>query len=122
MSLAATNDAVCIAWVSVLQSDGSTSGAWTGDIGKACGQSWYHSNQQAGKLKNGTAYTPACTWFDGDHTNGIVNAGLKFRIYAYGEGAEETVKADKACGASIFGNSTGPISGESLKLRCTLWS
>lgn len=43
------NDATCIAWVSVSQFDGSTKGAWTGDIGYGCGQNWYMSNQNAGE-------------------------------------------------------------------------
>lgn len=65
ISVANNNDGTCIAWITVAQHDGSDSnGAWTGDIGKECGQRWYPSDQKAGKItdENGAVvdYMPAC--------------------------------------------------------------
>jgi hypothetical protein len=115
------NDATCIAWITVEQSDDSTSGAWTGDIGYQCGQAWYNSVEPAGKLKVGDKYTgdtyiPKCTWIDGDHTNTIENAALKFDVTAYGEKVLDTAEAD-ACAPTIYGVDSAPIAGKSLLLR-----
>jgi hypothetical protein len=115
------NDATCIAWITVEQSDDSTSGAWTGDIGYQCGQAWYNSVEPAGKLKVGDKYTgdtyiPKCTWIDGDHTNTIENAALKFDVTAYGEKVLDTVDAD-ACAPTIYGVDSAPIAGMFLPPR-----
>jgi hypothetical protein len=113
------DDATCIAWISVEQSDETKGGgAWTGDIGYMCGQAWYNSVEPAGKLKEGTEYTgppyvPKCTWIDGDHTNTIENAALKFDVMAYGENVPDTANAD-ACAPTIYAADSAPIAGKSF--------
>lgn len=97
ISVANDNDGTCIAWITVRQHDDTeTGGAWTGDIGKECGQRWYPSNQLAGKVtdENGEKvdYAPACetltappilrkitdtqvgTWIDKNFTDGACEA------------------------------------------------
>ena len=65
ISVANNNDGTCVAWIVVSQHDGSdTNGAWTGDVGKECGQRWYPSNQHAGTVTDDNGqksdYIPAC--------------------------------------------------------------
>jgi hypothetical protein len=113
IAVANNNDATCIAWITVSQFDGTRGGAWTGDIGYQCGQDWYNSLEPAGRLtdeQGGGEYIPKCTWLDGDHTNDIKNAALKFDVSAYGEKVEDTVGND-ACAPTIYGADNGPIAG-----------
>ncbi|KAK5122729.1 hypothetical protein LTR85_003644 [Meristemomyces frigidus] len=112
ISLSNTNDAVCIAWVTVTQNDGTASGAWTGDIGYNCGQHWYYGNQNAGSLPDGDNYVPLCTWLDGDATNGIPSAAMKFTTLAYGSQVQDTLDNAEICSATIFSADTGPISDQ----------
>lgn len=58
-----------------------------------------------------------CSWLDGDFTNGIENAALKFRTRAYGEDAQATLDSGNSCGSSIFGRDQGPISGQSIERK-----
>ena len=110
------NDATCIAWISVKQDDESQGGAWTGDIGYGCGQAWYNSVEPAGRLEEkdgGGEYVPKCTWIDGDHTNTIGNAALKFDVGAYyDENVRDTLDRGAQCDATIWGRDNGPIAGE----------
>ncbi|KAF2171031.1 hypothetical protein M409DRAFT_19004 [Zasmidium cellare ATCC 36951] len=69
----------------------------------------------AGRLEDDSEFRPKCAWLDGDHTNDITNAALKFRVRAYGEEAEDTVNNDQACGSTLFFTETGPISGQPAK-------
>ncbi|KAF2795472.1 hypothetical protein K505DRAFT_360120 [Melanomma pulvis-pyrius CBS 109.77] len=111
ISISNDNDATCIAWVTVQQFDGTRSGAWTGDVGYACGQTWYNSVEVAGTLseeQGGGNYIPKCTWLDGDHTNDIANAALKFDTLAYGENVKDTA-GKNACGPTIYGSENEPI-------------
>jgi len=55
----ANDDAVCIAYSSITWPDGSQYGM-TGDIGQACGASWYYSNVYISSAD----YTPSCMWID----------------------------------------------------------
>ena len=58
------------------QPDGSVL-TWTGDIGEACGQEWYHGHEPAGIYKDtGEPYSPACTWLDG-------NLSMKINLEKY---------------------------------------
>ncbi|OAK98030.1 hypothetical protein IQ06DRAFT_226338 [Phaeosphaeriaceae sp. SRC1lsM3a] len=125
VSISNNNDATCIAWITVKQFDGSFGGAWTGDLGKACGQSWYASVEPAGRYKKegdgpdaatGDEYVPACTWLDGDHTNDIGAAALKFDTAAYGEKVSDTIGND-ACKFTIFGSDNGPIAAQPGRRR-----
>ena len=114
ISVAGSDDAVCISWVSVSQHDGSDGGAWTGDIGYQCGESWYHGNQSPGHFKNpdgsaGDKYWPMCTWLDSDHTNGLKSGSLKFNVGAYGINAGDTVNNKQGCSSTIFSTDSGPI-------------
>lgn len=108
------NDATCIAWISVKQFDNTFGGVWTGDIGWKCGQNWYESREIAGKTEAGDEYIPKCTWLDGDHTNEIKSAALKFNTRAHGDASGETVTKD-VCSFTIWGNDNGPISGAPAK-------
>ena len=119
ISISNNDDATCVAWITVKQYDDTFGGAWTGDIGKACGQSWYASVEPAGRQKaegdgddefTGDEYVPACTWLDGDHTNDIESAALKFDTAAYGDNVQDTIGND-ACAFTLWGNDNGPIAG-----------
>ncbi|KAF2763110.1 hypothetical protein EJ05DRAFT_506744 [Pseudovirgaria hyperparasitica] len=108
VNVKAGNDAVCIAWIGVTQKDGSDSdGAWNGDIGAACGQSWFHQYEVAGRCddcKDGL-FIPRCTWLDGDHTNDIVSKSMKFNVLAYSNSSVPKTKLDGiVCDAAIYGN------------------
>ncbi|SMR51255.1 unnamed protein product [Zymoseptoria tritici ST99CH_1E4] len=112
ISVESTNDAICIAWVSVGMFDDSPGGAWTGDIGFNCGQRWYEGNQVAGKDNDtGELYKPRCTWIDGDDTGDFETSALKFRTRAYGEKSEDTLDNNKECSETAFGKDPGPING-----------
>lgn len=97
--------------------DSTVGGAWTGDIGYSCGQAWYEQAELAGYLdKNGprddsNAFIPHCSWLDGDHTNEIPSAAMKFRTVAYGDSVTETNDKGTYCDATKFGPDTGPITG-----------
>ncbi|CAK1365144.1 hypothetical protein CB0940_08758 [Cercospora beticola] len=108
------NDAVCVAWITVKMHDGSPGGAWTGDVGSFCGETWYTQTQEAGKDKDGNPYVPRCTWFDGDHTTGS-HASMKFRTRAYGENAGDTISNNHACQSTIYGVDNTPVEGTPAK-------
>ncbi|CAD0113317.1 unnamed protein product [Aureobasidium uvarum] len=95
------NDATCVAWITVQMHDNSLNGVWTGDIGRACGQTWFESQEVAGKLEDGSLYHPSCTWLDGNHDNGIPSASLKFATYAYGNELSHLTLND-ACASTMF--------------------
>lgn len=67
ISVANDNDGTCIAWVTVKQMDDTPGGAWTGDIGRECGERWFASIEQGGiyEDENGDEqeYRPACKSF-----------------------------------------------------------
>lgn len=108
------DDATCISWISVTQFDGENPGAWTGDIGYHCGQSWYNSLEPAGDLKDGSGkFIPRCTWLDANGSNDIESAALKFSVDAYGSAVNETI-GNNACAPTIFGSDNGPIAGKSF--------
>lgn len=111
------NDATCIAWITIEQFDGTRGGAWTGDVGASCGQSYHYSDEAAGKLKNPDGsdstedYLPQCTWLDGDHTNDIEAAALKFNVDAFGEDQVDVTLSGDPCASTIYGPDNGPING-----------
>ncbi|KAK3180621.1 hypothetical protein K4F52_008087 [Lecanicillium sp. MT-2017a] len=115
VGLAAANNALCIAWITVSQLDNTRGGAWTGDIGYNCGNDWYPSTEPAGKLDNGDRYIPYCSWLDADHSNDLPYAAMKFSTYSYGDGITDTNDNSRACDATIFGRDQGPISGKPAK-------
>ncbi|THX91240.1 hypothetical protein D6D08_03297 [Aureobasidium pullulans] len=96
------NDATCIAWITVKMFDNSLGGAWTGDIGRSCGQSWFESQEVAGQLEDGSVYRPSCTWLDGNHDNEIPSAALKFSTYSYGPDTSHVTLDRDACASTIF--------------------
>ena len=109
ISISNNNDATCVVWITVKQYDDAFGGAWTGDIGRACGQSWYASVEPTGRHKaegdgddefTGDEYVPACTWLDGDHTNDIESAALKFDTATYGDNVQDTIGND-ACAFTL---------------------
>ncbi|CAD0096773.1 unnamed protein product [Aureobasidium vineae] len=103
------NDATCISWITVKMFDNSLGGAWTGDIGRFCGQTWFESQEVAGQLDDGTVYRPSCTWLDGNHDNDIPSASLKFATYAYGNDTSHITLDQDACGSTIFAADEGEI-------------
>mgnify|MGYP000548320561 CR=1 FL=1 len=128
VAVSAARNAICIAWITVAMFDGTTGGAWTGDVGHYCGQSWYPQHEKAGWLddKKTKPYIPKCTWIDRDHSSKIKGAALKFSVSGYGDDVVKTVKNAKVCKLSIFGADSGPISSTSNSLvfsantiRCT---
>ncbi|KAF2999896.1 hypothetical protein E8E13_008461 [Curvularia kusanoi] len=121
ISISNNDDATCIAWTTAKQFDESFGGAWTGDIGKSCGQSWYASVEPAGRYKadgdgpdesTGDEYVPACTWLDADHTNEIESAALKFDTGAYGESVQDAIDNGEGCTFTLWGSDNGPIAGQ----------
>lgn len=119
IGLSGGDDAICIAWVTVNMKDSTVGGAWNGDIGYSCGQSWYAQAELAGYLdKDGprdesNEFRPHCSWLDGDHTNDIPSAAMKFETVAYGDSVTETNDKGTSCDATLWGEDTGPISGTS---------
>jgi hypothetical protein len=107
-------DATCIAWVSVTQLDGTSGSTWTGDVGSACNQQWYYNVEFAGYLDEDKTekYFPRCTWLDGDHTNDIPSASMKFTALAFGELIDDTVARGVSCGATAFQSDMAQIDGK----------
>ncbi|KAL8706353.1 MAG: hypothetical protein Q9225_007964, partial [Loekoesia sp. 1 TL-2023] len=69
------DDALCIAYLALTQPDGDKK-AWYGDVGKACGANWYHS-----QLKTGDDdYQPACIWIDRDFSTDLRFQGFGMHI------------------------------------------
>ncbi|KAK0113923.1 hypothetical protein ONS96_014772 [Cadophora gregata f. sp. sojae] len=115
VGLSGGDDAICIAWVTVAQKDETLGGRWTGDVGYSCGENWYEQAEFAGYIdKDGpqteeNKFIPHCSWLDGDHTNDIKSAAMKFRTLAYGEESTNTINNGAGCTATIWGTDTGPI-------------
>lgn len=61
----ANADAVCVAWVTVENTAdrGGTRYAVSGDVGRACGATWYASGMAPTQDRD---YEPACFWLDAD--------------------------------------------------------
>jgi hypothetical protein len=125
-----SNDATCIAWITVQMHDNSQNGVWTGDIGRSyvdifipysilprltfclrCGQTWFESQEVAGSLPDGTQYHPSCTWLDGNHDSNIASASLKFATYAYGSELSHITLNDP-CASTIFAHDGGEITSK----------
>lgn len=77
VQIRAGNDGLCIPYLSQTWADGTQRG-WLGDMGKACRQPWYYSDVIVGEN-----HKPACTWFDGDHTNGISANAVQIYMQAF---------------------------------------
>ncbi|KAK6006582.1 hypothetical protein QM012_006992 [Aureobasidium pullulans] len=103
------DDATCIAWITVKMYDNSIDGAWTGDIGRFCGQTWFESQEVAGQLDDGTLYRPSCTWLDANHDNDIISASLKFATNAYGSETSQITLDQDACASTVFAVDEGEI-------------
>ncbi|KAK0128776.1 hypothetical protein ONS95_000727 [Cadophora gregata] len=115
VGVASDDDGVCIAWITDKQLDDTAGGAWTGDIGKQCGQVVYYQAEHAGRLPDGGDYYPWCTWIDKDHSEDVTTAALKFNVFAYGEHVTDTLTNDKACASTLWGPDSGPIPGQPAK-------
>ena len=85
VQLYAGDDAICVAYVSQRTNDGTALG-WLGDMGRACGQDWYHSNI----VLEGSDRSPDCVWLNRDHSRdktGTGNAAVQINMLvmiAYG--------------------------------------
>jgi hypothetical protein len=108
-----SDDATCIAWITVSQYDDTRGSAWTGDVGRACGQPWYANKEFAGKLEDGSDFIPACMWLDGDHTNDIPYSSMKWTVRAFGEKTTDTASAASTCDALYFRDNGEVNDGES---------
>ncbi|KAJ6445331.1 Aspercryptin biosynthesis cluster protein B [Purpureocillium lavendulum] len=115
----AGKNAICIAWITVKMFDGTTGGAWTGDVGHYCGPSWYPQHERAGWTddKQTKEYVPKCTWIDKDHSNKIKSAALKFSSSGYGDKVTETLKKAKVCSLTAFGPDSGRPAKRELRKR-----
>ncbi|KFZ03596.1 hypothetical protein V502_10809 [Pseudogymnoascus sp. VKM F-4520 (FW-2644)] len=116
-----TDNALCISWITVAQYDGTTGGAWTGDIGYNCGQNWFMQTESAGYIDADANpkvdYIPRCTWLDADHTGDVPSAALKFRTVAYGKDVQGTIDNNKGCDATLWGSSNAPINSAPSRKR-----
>lgn len=68
------NDAICIA--AVLVGNSKISGAFYGDTGYKCGQSWFASENRIGS----SFEAPRCVWLDANHDNGINARAISFHL------------------------------------------
>jgi hypothetical protein len=89
---------------------GGISRTWLGDIGMACGQSWYYSRYLVGTTKDGDNHYPACTWLDTDRGDSAWSASLKADMFLYTSDTTEIDTTKNFCSGTIFSNSTKPIS------------
>ncbi|KAL7628437.1 hypothetical protein AAE478_002640 [Parahypoxylon ruwenzoriense] len=69
-----SDDAICVAGITVANS--KISGAFYGDTGYKCGQSWFASENRIGS----DFQAPRCVWLDGNHDNGINARALSFHL------------------------------------------
>ncbi|KAF9880631.1 hypothetical protein CkaCkLH20_01673 [Colletotrichum karsti] len=75
--LSADDDAICIAMIQV--SNSRHSSAFFGDIGYACGQTWYYSSRMM--QKHMTDYLDSrCVWLDADHTGGKNARAMSYHL------------------------------------------
>lgn len=113
MQLTAGNDAICIAFLTLVRPDKSEC-SWSGDWGKECGFDWYESNVVFGE--NG--YMPACTWMDGNDNNDIWLRNLQIRMESFGNPPSSPVpSAGPYCDAPYHAWSHDPFS--SIVLNAT---
>ncbi|MCJ1366312.1 hypothetical protein MMC16_005440 [Acarospora aff. strigata] len=84
------NDGLCVAYIALTQPDG-TRKAWFGDVGKACGADWYHSQLKTGE----DDYQPACIWIDRDHSYGLRYQGFGFHINDFAATDERAKQYDQ---------------------------
>jgi hypothetical protein len=69
-----SDDAICVAGVMV--SNMKISGAFFGDTGYKCGQSWFASDNKIGS----DFWKPRCVWLDANHDNNINARALSFHL------------------------------------------
>ncbi|KAJ8121426.1 hypothetical protein ONZ43_g2117 [Nemania bipapillata] len=69
-----SDDAICVAAITVANS--KVSGAFYGDTGYKCGQSWFASDNKIGS----DFWKPRCVWLDGNHDYGINARALSFHL------------------------------------------
>lgn len=89
--------------------------SWMGDIGKACGQGWYHSSVLVGRYKDTKEpYYPACTWLDGNLEKDSKSASMKINMEKYLIGDEkmdeDDFKNNDWCDYTVFSTGKEPIS------------
>lgn len=69
-----SDNAICVAGIMVGNS--KISGAFYGDTGYKCGQSWFPSSNRIGA----NFETPRCVWLDANHDNAINSRALSFHL------------------------------------------
>ncbi|KAI1319037.1 hypothetical protein F5Y16DRAFT_418286 [Xylariaceae sp. FL0255] len=95
----ADNDAICLAYITATWPDGQQWG-WVGDWGMECGLLWYESGIQL-QSSAGNGSSPACTWVDGDHTNGIQAGVIGISWSSFKANTSEAATDTNACGSSF---------------------
>ncbi|KAI9888819.1 MAG: hypothetical protein M1814_006273 [Vezdaea aestivalis] len=67
IQISSTSTASCISYIGFIGAQGEQ-GGWLGDMGRACDQDWYFSNDVVGTdALSGFPYKPDCTWIDLSH-------------------------------------------------------
>lgn len=105
-------DALCISWITLTNYGNldAAGGLWNGDIGRACGETWYPGNQIAGAHKDGSKWRPACTWIGGtknkkgkDTWAPIKSMAIKWAVHEYIEDrAVKTLEDNRVCRSTLF--------------------
>jgi hypothetical protein len=107
--------------LAVTQPDGLMVLSWMGDIGKACGQGWYHGNVLAGRYKNtDDPYYPSCTWLDGNLEKDSKSASMKINMEKYligDEKMDEDVQAEDWCQYTVFSEEKEPQAKKKRSLK-----
>ncbi|KAI0164596.1 hypothetical protein GGR57DRAFT_514602 [Xylariaceae sp. FL1272] len=96
----ATDDAVCIAYITEQSEQEDHKYGWTGDWGYTCGLKYYHSSHvYIGDQKT----PPRCTWIDADHTNDIEAAviSITWPDFVGDEDSPPTGDGKSYCGTSF---------------------
>ncbi|KAI1311969.1 hypothetical protein F5Y03DRAFT_409128 [Xylaria venustula] len=98
----ASNDAICIAYITAMMDQETTGYGWTGDWGYTCGLDWYLSGILLANTV-GSKQSTRCTWIDGDHTNDI-QAGviaISWPDFVGNKSSPPTGDGTNLCGSSL---------------------
>ncbi|KAK7941646.1 uncharacterized protein PG986_014033 [Apiospora aurea] len=98
----ANNDAICVAWVTVENSDdrGGNRYAVSGDYGKECGGTWYASGMFP---TSDTEYEPPCFWIDGDGDQPKTGFQVRWPAFSGDAFDENDTDPQKFCNDIDFG-------------------
>ncbi|KAI8624351.1 hypothetical protein F5Y19DRAFT_491096 [Xylariaceae sp. FL1651] len=100
----ASNDGVCIAWITEQSIEEDTKWGWTGDWAYTCGLNYYLSNVYVRDMYSLPSETPPrCMWIDADHSYGIKAAvfAIKWPDFATDPNVSPTGDGKSFCGTSF---------------------